>query len=980
MLDRHGRTYCGESFAVPAVQALRVAAVSLMAAAALGGDDASSGRTIFLPFSRDASWVCETTGKFSGWWDRRNLFVLHHPWAESDAGRHATVSRRVSVPPDWHGPLQLHFYLTDDYDGQYPRIPKDSWLGQCTLRGHRYKQVLVNQHVVWQRDVADAEGVDQPAVFTVELPGEIKPGTSFTLSFRLADERSSRDRLEDDFRQVGSTEQLAENDPWKFLTHVYIGDVCITSKSAGDDTRRPVSPSVERARERHRRAGPPPLDASHATLPVAIPCQRSVESTELTWPVRCGIPFSAGAVRDPNEILFRNHSGIPQPSQCQVMNRWSDGSVRWVLLDTILNPADNDALRVEIRKADDRVVGPEHPVRARLAPSEFAEIETTGMRLVVGTEGGPLTMSFRAPRIALNDITPRMELESQTVTTHVESMEILDSGPLRAEVQINGRLEADDAAIGRFVVRVAGFSGQPYARLTWRVFNDTPRTLAWSRYDLVGQLIGLDGSPVQWGTADHSARGKVRLAQVHADKFHVQGVRGELLEEGRRAPGWVARTGEQGTLAVFVRHFAEQFPLALECNGQQLTISLAAGQDDSAAYDPTEGEAKRHEIWFGLWDRPLAPESLLAFAACAQYPPRFFDARYTCSSGALGRGAVHDQQQFAGLDAFMKQTYQDVGADRFYQFGIRDWGDQIYNRDEDYWCNGYYDRQHGFSSEYLMSGDPRWFDRLEATVRHIMDVDVCHASSRHPDWVGAIHGYSAPNHTGGPPWDVQQRIKGMLAYWRWTGDMDARDTALGVADSAVAANRGLGRTSVRDHAGILDCLMAAYDETRRPEYLHAAGRVAHDAMRRIDPRRGTYSEIHGNVSYRGNVPWMVAQLSEPLFEYYCHSGDLRAAEAVVGLAESILMENASLSVPGDVFGYSHNPHFKKTSSYHVLIAPAILYAHELTGDAYYLEAARAMYRQTVREGTVNSVVNCYWNTPALLYYLQRYGLAAETSP
>ena len=91
----------------------------------------------------------------------------------------------------------------------------------------------------------------------------------------------------------------------------------------------------------------------------------------------------------------------------------------------------------------------------------------------------------------------------------------------------------------------------------------------------------------------------------------------------------------------------------------------------------------------------------------------------------------------------------------------------------------------------------------------------------------------------------------------------------------------------------------------------------------------------------------------------------------MGMAESILAENRTRGVDGDVHGYSHNPHFAKNSSYHILIAPAVLYAGELTGDNEFMKQGRAMYNQTIAEGTVNSVMNCYWNTHTLLYYLER---------
>jgi hypothetical protein len=371
---------------------------------------------------------------------------------------------------------------------------------------------------------------------------------------------------------------------------------------------------------------------------------------------------------------------------------------------------------------------------------------------------------------------------------------------------------------------------------------------------------------------------------------------------------------------------------------------------------------------------------MVRLAGALRRPPRLFSPDYFCASGGLGHAAPHNGRQFSDLDVHVKRVYGDIEPHRFYAFGIRHWGDRLYDADKDWWCNGYYDRQQGFASEYLMTGDPRWFDRLEATVRHIVDIDVCHASASNPEWLGAIHGYYGPNHTSQAPWNPTQRTKGTLAYWRYTGDLDAREAALGVADSAIRANRAIGATSVRDHAGVLYGLMAAYDETLDPKYLEGAKRVAHDAMGRIDPRRGCYSEVHGNISYRGNVPWMVAQLAEPLYEYYRHSGDVDAAVAVVGLAESILTENASRDVLGDVHGYSHNPRYEKTSRYHILIAPAILYAYELTGDGWFLEHARAMYAQTVREETVNPITNCYWNTPTLLHYLRRFGPASREEP
>ncbi|MFQ6041962.1 MAG: hypothetical protein ACE5PV_13980 [Candidatus Poribacteria bacterium] len=52
---------------------------------------------------------------------------------------------------------------------------------------------------------------------------------------------------------------------------------------------------------------------------------------------------------------------------------------------------------------------------------------------------------------------------------------------------------------------------------------------------------------------------------------------------------------------------------------------------------------------------------------------------------------------------------------------------------------------------------------------------------------------------------------------------------------------------------------------------------------------------------------------------------------------------------------------------------------DLTGEEWFLEHARAMYAQTIRERSVNAINNCYWDTPTLLYYLKQFGLGKENA-
>lgn len=941
--------------------------------------DAGEVSGLRLPFWPEGEWSFQGTGQHQGWADRRDLFVLYHPWEPSEAGRSGVVSREVQIPGSWEGRTLIHFYMTDDYHGKHPKLKDDNWLGQMSLVGHRFRQLLLDDQVIWEADAADPEGVSVPSRFSVLLPERVKPGDRVRIGFRLVDKVGSLEHLPDDYRHIGTTDGIKESDPWKFMTHVYIGDVALTPESVGE-IKHGERPGASLARHVHERRWPLKPYGQHVDFPVPLKWERNNVASEISCAIRCGIPLPPGTVNEVSEIALCDKQGRSLPAQFNPMNYWPDGSIRWVELDAIATRGDADPdgqLFLDVGGEVSQEKFPEQPVSVVPRDNNTFELSTGSIRVTTGGARGQLLAEIANGNAQIRELKGEIEVDGKLFKAVTDSARVLVNGPIRGEVELLGTMRSDDDELGRFVFRLSVMAGQPYVRMTWRIFNDGNETANISRFDLVGHCRMREEAISRWGSDGKTAGANVRVQQLTEERFDVIDDTGNAIDTGESAPGWLGVTDDEQALMMLVRHFRQQFPKALEMGQGEFRIALFEASEEEPHYSLTEGEAKRHEIWLGLWDRSLSGEEMTQAARFFSRPGRLFDAEYFCASGGMGYAAHHDEKQFADLDAYMKAAYGDIEEKRIYELGIRNWGDRPYQKDNNSWCNGYYDRQQGLASEYLMTGDPRWFDRLEATVRHIMDIDVCHSSADHPDRVGAIYSCYATNHTGGSLWDMMQRIKGMLAYWRLTGDVDAKATALEVADSAIRNNRGIGRSSVRDHGGVLYCLMAAYDESNDQKYLEAAGRVAHDAMGRIDRRRGCYSEVHGNISYRGNVPWMVAQLAEPLYEYYRHSGDIDAAIGVVGLAESMLTENCTRETPGDVYGYSHNPHFKKTSGYHVLIAPAILYAYELTGDDVFLRHGRAMYAQTIREKSVNAINNCYWNTPTLLYYLKRFGSAEE---
>ena len=50
-------------------------------------------------------------------------------------------------------------------------------------------------------------------------------------------------------------------------------------------------------------------------------------------PIRIGVPIRRGALMDPHRLALSDPAGHLRPIAGRALDRWTDGSVRWLLLD-----------------------------------------------------------------------------------------------------------------------------------------------------------------------------------------------------------------------------------------------------------------------------------------------------------------------------------------------------------------------------------------------------------------------------------------------------------------------------------------------------------------------------------------------------------------------------------------------------------------------------------------------------------------------
>jgi len=924
-----------------------------------------------LPLSNDwGDWVFETNAQFSGRADRRGLYAVIHPWTESHSGDEATLSRNVAVPEGWSGPLVLCFTATDNHHGVgYRAEDWPHYLGADIFWGHRFAQLLLDDELLWEQDVAQSDSpfwrdsATREAycgyTHSVQLLRHLEPGSNHRLSLRILDKVGSGTPLPGDVHQPHYWEpsdiDRTQTNRW-FDFMAWWGDVTLSRSKQEHAAARTFA-------ERIVLKGP-----SARTQVVA----RQAERVELTiarhdtlptvpYPLWGGIPFPRGLVSSGDEIRLRTAVGEEAPCQVKVCSRWpADGSVQWAWIHTVAT-AGQQTITLECGGG---VVRSEPAASVVVVEQDGAILIDTGAAIArIGRPGGTALLDS----VALHDGPshgPVVGILNQQMlgwlrhhVTHCEEVAIEETGPVRAAVRIQGQM-ADEQGnrFGRFTCRVWAWVGCPLVSLSFRIFQDTDQRVA-----VVDDLLLEVGTSLQdalrggfsAGTVERPLpEGQVReweLRQPDASHYTIYGKRFDVIEEGEHAPGWAnlvgTSGGQSGGIAAAVRWFWQQVPKTLTVSDQGLILGLFQRRKrddwdlDSPLYMMTRGEAKRHQVWLLPHDGTVDTPLLSAVQAAWDARPHLFDAKWFARSGVLGNLAPHGPAHFAEMGRYLRTWDETELGD--VRYGIRDFR-------ETKWCQNYRGRAANGLMEYWLSGRPEWQEYFEQVMAHHVDVDTIHYEPDRPQWVGAIRSYSPYHTTGDASHGINSNCQDQFLHYFFAGEPDSWAQATAAADHIAALSGDQGR-SARQEGWPLAQMSIAYLWTGEERYLQAAQRFLEYARLYTHPRRGAYDEIHSSFSHRGIVPFMTGYLGYGLVRYHEATDDPGAAQLLVALTEATIAETSD---GNGGFWYSPCPTQRMWGStgWTLLIGGMAAYAYRVTGDVWFEEQARICYRRVVDSG------------------------------
>lgn len=596
--------------------------------------------------------------------------------------------------------------------------------------------------------------------------------------------------------------------------------------------------------------------------PVSIPIRLVVKQspaanvTRKTEPVSFGLPLPRGLIEDVSELALYGPEGR-SPLQSKVLDRWPGGSIRWVLVDFLADLEDKEP-KYEIR------VGPQAdaPGPALLLASQSTQgvIVKTGLATFRIAPGGAFPFQAKGgDQFELLDVARTGLLASgpagENWTLSTDRVALEEPGIIRTVVGIHGWITCEQDRRLEVFVRLHFFANSATVKVVLTVRNSRRATHPSGLWDLgdpgsvlirdLGLKLTLQGAgPSQtiWlaepSSCEQQTEGHFELYQDssggenwrsanHVNREHriplaFRGYRvrsNETESFGLRAtPTVILKRGER-EVSLAVPSFWENFPKAIESDGESLTLSLFPRQF-SDLHEIQGGEQKTHAFFVGLGSDRVGDRAL---AWCMSPLVASASPEWNCSSGAvpyLIPAAENPNRSYLALQEAAIEGSDTFEAKReiIDEYGWRHFGD-IYGDHETVFgppretplvshYNNQYDPVAGFVYQFLSTGDPRWHAAMTELAAHVVDIDIYHttddkAAYNHGLFWHTYHYVDADTAThrsyptaaraivhGGGPSAEQNYASGLMHHYFLTGNEDSRQTALDLAQFVIDIDDG----------------------------------------------------------------------------------------------------------------------------------------------------------------------------------------------
>ena len=506
---------------------------------------------------------------------------------------------------------------------------------------------------------------------------------------------------------------------------------------------------------------------------IFIHCQNPSPAQRRKEPVRLGVPFTRGVLKDETTLNLLNSEGKVLPLQAMPLARWVDGSVKWLECDFVADvPESGDAVfRLKRGNGPDKKDNPFRFVKMEKSwqidtGAAIFDIDTQLLRPFFSVRlRGAEEAAGAASEVHLSD------LNGHEWDPLVDNLLLESSGPVRTTLFFSGGFRRQNKTLLLFEARLHLFAASARASLELRLHNPRAACHPANLWDLGDpasvflrewtltlaletkkkrQLRLHTGEADDWHEIDpqnggllyqESSGGKCWQSAVHRNRdgyvpMTFCGWRlysgSHFLANGLRAQPLLWYGQSQGLgVSASIDYFWQRFPKAVALNAEEVSLSLFPAEFPSG-HELQGGEQVTETLRFDFaapleckgWGSPsldvrMEPET---YRDSGVFPEGLWepaDQRYA----SLTQVALDENSGF-----FAKREIID-------EYGWRNFGDLYADHESVYWkgehplvshYNNQYDVLYSFYRLYLAGCDPRWGELGRDLAAHYSDIDFYH--------------------------------------------------------------------------------------------------------------------------------------------------------------------------------------------------------------------------------------------------------------
>ena len=306
-------------------------------------------------------------------------------------------------------------------------------------------------------------------------------------------------------------------------------------------------------------------------------------------PVTSGVPFGKGELTGAESVRLLDSSGQEAMLQTTVGTRWPDGSIKWLFVSFLATAEPQKTATYLLEYGTDvrRTASTSSLVCRR--QGDMVQIDTGALQIAFDATKSGFPSSIRSGHMNDADVLLAGQLMAAEVTdcpgkrfttlSPPERIEIEESGPIRAVVQVTGHHRSPDGRnMFAYRNRFRFYAGLPWVAVSYTWINDLGAD-AFAQFAEIGLHIPLSQTePWAWtaglgGGRQAGGQGPWSLEQMRDDSYQVTPAAPEDVAT-RRADGWVDVTNARWGMTAVVRDFWQLYPKALRVAADGLTIDL----------------------------------------------------------------------------------------------------------------------------------------------------------------------------------------------------------------------------------------------------------------------------------------------------------------------------------------------------------------------------------------------------------------------